>query len=164
MTFSTGLFTLDVDFTDPHPTVAWAECDVDLMGQPIVRFHYVSADGFGADTYGWYDGVYLRVDYLNGRLDVVVEMEEEWSVEASFPIDELHDALVDARMGDVDPRDLLVLMLRAAGPRIRVRPLTADDVTRLDELLIADSSVEDEVSDRGRWEAPSLLLDEPGGG
>ncbi len=65
------------------------------------------ADGFGTDTFGWYDSVYLRVDYLSARLHLVLEVEGEWSVEASFPIDELHDALVDARIGDADPQDLL---------------------------------------------------------
>jgi hypothetical protein len=165
VTFTTGLFTLDLDAWQPSPTVAWAECDVDLMNQPIVRFHYVVADGFGTDTFGWYDSVYLRVDYLSARLDLVLEVEGEWSVEASFPIDELHDALGDARIGDADPQDLLVLMLGAARERVRVRPLTADDIARVDELpLIADSTVEDEVRDRGCWEPPPLLLDEPGGG
>lgn len=43
MTFSSGLFGLDLGFWDPSPTLAWAECDVDLMGQPVIRFHHVVA-------------------------------------------------------------------------------------------------------------------------
>ncbi len=60
MTFTSGLFTLDLDHWDPNPTPAWADCQVDLMGQPIVRFHYVAPDGFGTDTYGWYHDLFLR--------------------------------------------------------------------------------------------------------
>jgi hypothetical protein len=151
--FSSGLFVLDLDYWDPSPTVAWADCEVDLMGQPIVRFRSVAADGFGTDTYGWYEHVFLRVDYAADRLHLVVEIEGEWSIEGSFEIAELHDALVDARMGEADAEELLVLMLDCARSRVRVRSLTKDDVAWLDSLpLVADSSVEEEVRIRGRWE------------
>lgn len=155
MTFSSGLFALDVGFWEPAPTAAWAECAVDLMGQPIVRFHHVVADGVGTDTFGWYDILFLRVDYLNDRLDLVVHSEGDWSIEASFEISDIdiHDALADARLGEADPQDLLVLLLDAASPRVRAFPLTADDIARIDALpLIADSSVEEEVARRGLWQ------------
>ncbi len=56
MAFETGLFLLHTPFLS-EGTAAWAECAVDLMDQPIVRFHYVSADGYGTDSYGWYDNL-----------------------------------------------------------------------------------------------------------
>lgn len=33
-TFRSRLFALDLDSWDPNRTVGWAECAVDLMGQP----------------------------------------------------------------------------------------------------------------------------------
>lgn len=152
--FSSGLFVLDLDFWNPSPTVAWAECEIDLMGQPIVRFHAVVADGFGTDTYGWYDILFLRVDHLAGRLDLVVDIEGEWSIEASFEIEELHDALVDARAGEGNAEELFELMLEAAGSRVRVRSVTDDDVASFDGPPIdANPRVEGEVRLRGSWEA-----------
>ncbi len=153
MTFTSGLFALDLDHWDPNPTPAWADCEVDLMGQPIVRFHYVAPDGFGTDTYGWYHDLFLRVDYLADHLDLVIEIEGEWSVEASFDMSDLHDALIEARWGEMDPEDLLVLLLHAARSRVRVSPLTEADVEHVDGLpLIAESSVAEEVARRGRWQ------------
>ncbi len=155
MTFTSGLFAIDLDHWDPDPTPAWADCEVDLMGQPIVRFHYVAPDGFGTDTYGWYHDLFLRVDYLADSLDLVIEIEGEWSIEASFYIAGLQDVLVDARWGDADPEDLLALLLDAAGSRVRVLALTEADVERVDGLpLIAERSVAEEMERRGRWKRP----------
>lgn len=156
MTFTSGLFTLDLDHWDPNPAPAWADCQVDLMGQPIVRFHYVAPDGFGTDTYGWYHDLYLRVDYLTDRLDLVIQVDGEWSIESSFSIEGLHDVLVDARWGEADAEELLALLLDAAGSRVRVGALTDADVDRVDALpLIAESSVADELARRGRWRRAS---------
>ena len=153
MTFTSGLFALDLDHWDPDPTPAWVDCEVDLMGQPIVRFHYVAPDGFGADTYGWYHDLFLRVDYLADRLDLVIELEGEWSVEASFDMSGLHYVLIEARWGEMDPEDLLVLLLHAASSRVGVSALTDADIQHVDSLpLIAESSVAEEVARRGRWE------------
>ena len=152
MTFTSGLFALDLDNWAPNPTPAWADCEVDLMGQPIVRFHYVAPDGFGTDTYGWYHDLFLRVDYLADHLDLVIEIEGEWSVEASFDISDLHDALIEARWGEMDAEDLLVLLLHAARSRVGVSPLTEADVEHVDGLpLIAESTVAEEVARRGHW-------------
>ncbi len=161
MTFTSGLFALDLDHWAPNPTPAWADCEVDLMGQPIVRFHYVAPDGFGTDTYGWYHDLFLRVDYLADHLDLVIEIEGEWSVEASFGMSDLHDALIEARWGEVDPEDLLVLLLHAARSRVRVSPLTDADVEHVDGLpLIAESSVAEEVARRGRWQRARWSTDQ----
>ncbi len=162
MTFTSGLFALDLDHWDPNPTPAWADCDVDLMGQPIVRFHYVAPDGFGKDSYGWYHDLFLRVDYLAYRLDLVIEIDGEWSIEASFDVSGLHDALVDARWDEADPEELFALLLDAARSRVRVSPLTDADVHRVDRLpLISESSVAEEVARRGRWQR--VVRSEPGG-
>lgn len=157
MTFVSGLFTLDLDFIDPSPTLAWAECDVDLMGQPIVRFHYVSADGTGKDSYGWYGNLFLCANYVAGRLDLVIDIDGEWSVQDSFETIDIDDDLIDAQMGEADPQSLLPLLLDAAGSRIRVRSATEDDISRIERLrLIAERGIREESSQRGRWYPPEL--------
>lgn len=157
MTFVSGLFTLDLDFNDPRPTLAWAECAVDLMGQPIVRFHYVSADGFGKDSYGWYDTLFLRADYVADRLDLVVDIDGEWSVQYSFGTADIDDALVDARLGEAEPEYLLSLLLDAAGSKIEVRAATEHDISRIERLLLlAERGVKEELTRRGRWYPPGL--------
>jgi hypothetical protein len=155
MTYVSGLFTLDLDFIDSSPTLAWAECDVDLMGQPIVRFHYVSADGTGRDSYGWYENLFLCANYVARRLDLVVDSDGEWSIQDSFETIDIDDDLLDAQLGDADPQSLLPLLLDAAGSQIRVRPATELDISRIDRLrLIAERSIGEELSRRGRWYPP----------
>jgi hypothetical protein len=155
VTYVSGLFTLELDFNDPNPTLAWAECDVDLMGQPIVRFHCVCADGTGADTYGWYDYLFLRANYVAGCLDLVIDIDGEWSVEDSFEIIDIADDLLDAQEGEADPQSLLSRLLAAAGSKVRVRSATEDDISRIEGLpLIAERGIREELSQRGRWDPP----------
>ncbi|HSH58641.1 MAG TPA: hypothetical protein VK988_03165 [Acidimicrobiales bacterium] len=123
------------------------------MGQPVVRFHHIVADGFGKDTYGWDDILFLRVDYPGDCLDLVVESDGEWSIEATFAISGIHDDLVEARVGDADLHELLELLLDAATSRVRTFPLSAEDIARFDALpLIAGSTVGEEVEMRGLWQ------------
>lgn len=153
MTFSSGLFGLDLGFWDPSPTVAWAECDVDLMGQPVVRFHHVVADGFGKDTYGWDSVIFLRVDYPRDCLDLIIDSDGEWSIEATVGVSDIHDSLEEARYGEADRQELFEMLLDAANSRIRTFPLTAEDIARIDELpLLAESTIEEEVARRGLWQ------------
>lgn len=155
MTFVSGLFTLDLDFNDPRPTLAWAECDVDLMGQPIVRVHYVSADGFGKDSYGWFDNLFLRVDCVARRLDLVLDSEGEWGIQYSFEIGDIDDDLIDAKLGEAEPEYLLSLLLDAASSRIGVRSATDDDISRVERVLFIDErGIREELSRRGRWHPP----------
>jgi hypothetical protein len=116
LTFSFGLFALDLDFWDPNRTASWAEYELDLMGQPVVRFHCLAADGFGADSYSWYPSLFLRVDYVRQCLDLVVEVDGDWSIEATFPLEELHETLIDAELNEAEPEKVFMLLLGAARP------------------------------------------------
>lgn len=151
-TYFSGLFSLGLDFIYPSPTIASAACDVDLMGQPIVRFRYICADGVGKDSYGWCENLYLRVNRLSEVLELVVDSEGDWSVEDTFPTTEIRDELIEAYIGSASPQDLLPPMLDAAASRLHVGPVTPDDISRIEgQCLIMDSSISDELQQRGRW-------------
>ena len=155
VTFETGLFLLRTRFL-PEGTAAWAECAVDLMDQPIVRFHYVSADGYGKDSYGWYDNMWLRVDRMSNAVQLVIEVDGEWSVEEQGGVDdELWDVLVDLRCGDVPDgfeEGVLPLLLRAAGGRVSAAALDQAAVDRLDvEPFMHLHTVGGERERRGLW-------------
>jgi hypothetical protein len=152
LTFSFGLFALDLDFWDPNRTASWAEYELDLMGQPVVRFHCLAADGFGADSYSWYPSLFLRVDYVRQCLDLVVEVDGDWSIEATFPLEELHETLIDAELNEAEPEKVFMLLLGAARPRLAASPLSSADIARLDALAIMGPGVEEEVVRRGCWE------------
>ena len=127
------------------------------MDQPIVRFHYVSADGFGKDSYGWYDNLWLRVDWPSGTLQFVMGVNGEWSVEATFDLnDGLHDQLVDLRCGGADDGDaerLLPVLLESAAEKVAVSPLDERTVVRLDaETFMHLHSVAAERELRGLWD------------
>jgi hypothetical protein len=156
MAFETGLFLLRTESWLPEGTPAWAECAVDLMDQPIARLHHLSPDGYGKDTYGWNDDLWLRFDRMSGTVQLVLEEDGEWMVEVEADVDDdLWNLFVEIRGGDVpegfDER-ILPLLLGATGPKVSAAALDDAAVEHFDALpIMSHRSVADERGQRGFW-------------
>ncbi len=156
MTFTSGLFLMAYEgWGSPASTPTWAECHTDLMGQAVVRLHQIKADGTGKETYGWSARQYLRTDKLSGDIQLLLDIDGEWSTAAWRLIEDplLLDMLTEAEYAEVDHELILRLVLGDLGDAIEVQPLSDADVDAARRLdLFDDQSMDQILGQRGQWD------------
>lgn len=152
MIFSSGLFAVVIN-EGMEPIAAWAECEADLMGQPIVRFHCLVGEGFMSMDYEWAsDFLFLRTDFTRSVVDLVMKMEETapYEIDQSFPYGEdERDAFWDVD----DPEQLLSTLVSVVSSGFKVMPFTPEHFTSLSELPMGSGlTLAEEFAERGSWQ------------
>lgn len=140
--YESDLFVLAYDDwgAADYPWAAWARCEIDVMAQAVACFRNLQADGFGHDTYGWYNNLYLRRNRVAQAIELVVEDDgygDECSVEHAWEAGgtEEWDTLVDACYAG-NAKAAFESMLAICSDVLRIRPLTAADEAAIKQLPI----------------------------
>jgi hypothetical protein len=132
--------------TERIPTMAQATCQIDLLGQVLIEFQVIVAEGFGSPYYEFAPRYYLRQDRVRKVVDLLVVPDDM-------------DAFVEHQWEDVDlelddnelPQDssraqvAFEAMMEAVGDMMRMTPLTDDLIAKLRTVGIWPPSLLDEL-------------------
>src|SRR5437764_4795035 len=155
-TFSTGVFAVsygDGFPTDVGVTAAYADVEIDIMGQVLVKFHWLVPEGFMSNSYFWNGDQYLRTDRTKRGLELLIAedgygydlvVEHRWdNVD-----DDLWDALIDASYSRADAEAAFRVIRAIVADGLLMDELTDDQIRTLNDLPIADPDVETVIATR----------------
>ncbi len=171
MGFQTGVFAFDSPWFQPdQATAAWADIEVDAIGQAMVQLQLLVPEEFNSDAFTWNGDFIIRTDKVSGDIQFIVDFSEigNWAIGASVHYyrdndDEamkLDDALIKtwgADASDADLEDVLRLVLSRLSTvnELGFRLLTEDDIERISHLKMSPPGFQEVLNARGQWD-PSL--------
>jgi hypothetical protein len=136
-------------------TAAYADVEIDIMGQVLVKFHWLVPEGFGSNAYFWNGDHYLRTDRAKPGVELLVAedgygydlvVERQWN----DVDDHLWDALIGASYSQADAEAAFRIIRDIVADGLLMAELTDDQIRYLNDLPISDPDVETVIAMRGR--------------
>ena len=132
----------------PIPTLARATCQVDLLGQVLIQFHIIVAEGFLSPFYEIAPCIYLRHDRVRNVVELILDSGEgELSVEHRWDDVELVVEDLAAEAGITAEQAGFEAIMELVVDSVHVQPLEESHLERLRALRTSPASLVDTLLD-----------------
>lgn len=149
--YETGLFAVAVPI-GRKSTIGWAEVEVDVLGQPIMRMTLLVPEGFGSSDLHWNEDFGLRISRVDGPQVELLVAEDGYGyrmVIGASETPDLYDEFITLT-SETSGRDAFALLVQAAAPIARFGPVTDELVEGLRREFVDGISVDEMLETRGR--------------
>jgi hypothetical protein len=153
--FSTGVFGLKAAWDPDTVMPAWAETEVDLMEQIIVRLHTFTPQGLGSNWYEWRGDFYLRFSRVGAEdaIELLMPPDDGWRLDIAERWEQLDDAIVDELRDLTHDSDSagrgFDLIMGAVRDRVSIVDLTEEVIANYDKQAYDKYNVSAAIAERG---------------